>query len=102
MEQEWEDLEGKGKKMWLRERIWGEIAKREGHLRGGMKTQCSRIFLKDIKAILILFPNNKGDKSQIGHLLLSNEISKTLIWFYLIQLFAKGVLWKSPSNLDCC
>lgn len=79
MEPEWESPEGKGKKMWLRERMWGDIARREGHLRGGMKTQCSRIFLKDMKAILILFPNNKGDESQIGHLLLPSEISRTLI-----------------------
>lgn len=84
MEQEWEGREGKGKKMWLRERMWGDIVRREGHLRGGMKTQCSRIFLKDMMAILILFPNNKGDESQIGQLLLPNEISKTLIWLYLI------------------
>lgn len=84
MEQECEGWEGKGKKMWLRERMWGDIVRREGHLRGDMKTQCSRIFLKDMMAILILFPNNKGDESQIGHLLLSNEISKTLIWLYLI------------------
>lgn len=55
-------------------------------------TQCSKNFLKYMKAILIKSPNNERERVPTGHLLTPNEASSTEAVFW-----AKGVPWKSPN-----
>lgn len=47
--------------MGLRIEIQGETARIEGHLRGGMETQCSVNVLKYMKVFLVKSPKNEED-----------------------------------------
>jgi len=46
-----------------------KTARIEGHLRGSVETWCSTNFLKYLKKIQMMFPNNKKDRIPNGHLL---------------------------------
>jgi hypothetical protein len=52
-----------------REKMWGETARIEGHLKSGMESWCSGNFLKYMRNTLMKFSNNGGDRIPTGHLL---------------------------------
>lgn len=97
----WAEMRGWGK--W-EEKVQGQVAataRTERHLRSVMETWCSRICLKQTKAVLRKSSNNEGGRITNNHLLLRYKASSTRSGLHSTQLLCKGIPQKSPQNPWC-
>lgn len=91
---------------WLRStiRLWnrigGEKAGIEWHLKNNMEIWFSGNFLKYTK-IIMKSPTLSGYSIPTGHLLSPNVASNSRTALHSTELLDKGISWKSPNNLSC-
>lgn len=101
-EQESEDQLGTGRGDNVEGRNAWRVSWNDNAFQGLYGNQYTGNFLNYMKVILIGCSNNGGDRIPAGHFLLPNESSSTKMALHSMQLLAKVVPQKFPSNPSCC
>lgn len=89
----------KGK--WVRDEVWGAIAKTSSHLRGHVETYFSRSFLKIymyVEEIQMEWPSNRESNDPTRYLSSPNKTFRARNGLNLNEFLAKCVPWNAPPT----